>query len=198
MRLPPDNCDSSRCHNKADELYRFRPYLLMLARLQFDDLLQAKLDESDIVQQTLLEAHHSLATFRGQSHCEMAAWLRQILARNLADEIKRFRRGKRDVRMEQSLQVVLNESTIRVQRWLSTDDQSPSEYAIVNEQLLLLATALLQLPEDQRKAVEMRMIQGLSFAEVANRLGRNEVAAASLFRRGIKKLREMIRGNSEG
>ena len=160
MHLPPDNCDSSRCHNKADELYRFRPYLLMLARLQFDGLLQAKLDESDIVQQTLLEAHHSLAAFRGQSHGEMAAWLRQILARNLADEVKRFRRGKRDVRMEQSLQVVLNESTIRVQRWLSTDDQSPSEYAIVNEQLLLLATALLQLPEDQRKAVEMRMFGG--------------------------------------
>src|SRR4051812_20617808 len=193
MSQPPSNGDFRLESDRAESLNRFRPYLLMLARLEFDDALQPKLDESDIVQQTLLEAHHSLAAFRGTSSGEMAAWLRQILARNLADEVKRFRRGKRDVRMEQSLQVAMNESTIRVQLWLSTDDGSPSQCAMANEQLLALAAALLSLPEDQRRAVELRQLQGLSFAEVAKRLGRTEIAAASLLRRGVKKLRELLR-----
>ena len=93
------------------ELSRFRPYLRMLARLQFDEVLRAKLDESDVVQQTLLEAHRSLADFRGQRDEEKAAWLRQILARNLADELRKFRCGKRDVRLEASLQASMEDSS---------------------------------------------------------------------------------------
>jgi RNA polymerase sigma-70 factor, ECF subfamily len=197
MPQPHSNGDSSSSNHRPSDLNRFRPYLLMLARLQFDDVLQSKLDESDIVQQTLLEAHHSMATFRGASSGEMAAWLRQILARNLADEMKKFRRGKRDVRMELSLQAALNESTIRVQQWLAKDDPSPSECAIANEQVLALAEALLKLPADQRRAVELRQLQGMSFADVAKHLGRTEVAAASLLRRGLKTLRQLIReGNA--
>jgi RNA polymerase sigma-70 factor, ECF subfamily len=192
MPHPPENGDSYLGSNRAAELNRFRPYLLMLARLQLGDVLQSKLDESDIVQQTLLEAHHSLTAFRGNSCGEMAAWLRQILARNMADEVKRFRRGKRDVRVEMSLQAALNESTIRVQRWLAAGDHSPSQQAMANEQLLAVAAALLKLPDDQRRAVELRQLQDLSFAEVAQRLGRSESAVASLFRRGIKNLRQSM------
>ena len=182
MSQPPENGDSRLNSDRAESLNRFRPYLLMLARLEFDEVLQPKLDESDIVQQTLLEAHHSLAAFRGTSSGEMAAH----------PEADRPR-PQRDVRMEQSLRVAMNESTIRVQRWLSTDDGSPSQCAMANEQLLALAAALLSLPEDQRRAVELRQLQGLSFAEVAKRLGRTEIAAASLLRRGVKKLRELLR-----
>lgn len=188
MPKPPDDIDG----RAADELDKYRPYLLMLARLQFDDLLQSKLDESDIVQQTLLEAHHSLSSFRGNSNGEMAAWLRQILARNLADELRRFRRDKRDFRMEQSLQVALNESTIRVERWLATEDQSPSQHAIANEQMLTLARALLMLPADQRRAVELHHLQGQPSSEVARRMDKTEVAVAGLLRRGLKNLREAL------
>jgi len=188
MPKPPEDVDE----RAADELDQYRPYLLMLARLQFDEVLQSKLDESDIVQQTLLEAHHSMASFRGNSNGEMAAWLRQILARNLADEVRRFRRGKRDLRMEQSLQVALNESTIRVERWLATEDQSPSQRAMANEQMMTLARSLLTLPADQRRAVELHHLQGHPSAEVARRMDKTEVAVAGLLRRGLKNLREAL------
>jgi RNA polymerase sigma-70 factor (ECF subfamily) len=191
---PPHNDEQARSNGEVGvELDRFRPYLRMLARIQFDDVLQAKLDESDIVQQTLLEAHQSLRSFRGTSDREKAAWLRQILARNLADELRKFRRGKRDVRLEESLQAVLNESTVRLERWLANEDGTPSEYAIANEQLLTLAAALMKLPEDQRRAVELHHLQGHPAAAIAQRLGRTEVAVAGLLRRGLKRLRELVR-----
>ncbi|HEX2473922.1 MAG TPA: sigma-70 family RNA polymerase sigma factor [Lacipirellulaceae bacterium] len=196
MRLPSENDGPSTHGESASALDRFRPYLRMLARLQLDDALQAKLDESDIVQQTLMEAHQSLADFRGQSDAEKAAWLQKILVRNVADEMRKYRRGKRDVRLEASIQVAMSESSARLERWLASESGTPSQRAIANEQLVALATALMKLPEDQRRAVELHHLQGLPSAMVAKRLDRSEVAVAGLLRRGLKKLRETMREDS--
>ena len=189
---PPRDNDRQLGDRSAAELSHFRPYLLMLARMQFDDELQAKLDASDIVQQSLLEAHQGLAGFRGQSDGEKAAWLRRILARNLADELRKFRSKKRNMHLEASLQAALNESTIRIEKWLADEEGSPSECAIANEQLVVLAAALMQLPDDQRRAVELHHLQGFPSALVAERLGRTEVAVAGLLRRGLSRLRTLI------
>ena len=69
-------------------LERFRHYLLLLARLQLGRQAQGKLEPSDVVQQTLLEAHRKREQFRGTTDAERAAWLRQMLAFNLADALR--------------------------------------------------------------------------------------------------------------
>jgi RNA polymerase sigma-70 factor, ECF subfamily len=196
MRKPLENDGSHSKGESASAFDRFRPYLLMLARMQLDDALQAKFDGSDIVQQTLLEAHQSLADFRGRSDAERAAWLQKILARNVADEMRKYRRGKRDVRLEASIQVAMNESSVRLERWLASESGTPSQRAVANEQVVALAAALMKLPEDQRRAVELHHLQGLPSAIVAKRLERSEVAVAGLLRRGLKKLRETMREDS--
>src|SRR3954466_6039178 len=85
-------------------LERFRSYLLLLARVRLDPMVRAKVGASDVLQQTLFEAHRDLAQFRGRNVAEQTAWLRQILARNLANVVRDLRRDKRDVAREQPMQ----------------------------------------------------------------------------------------------
>jgi len=173
-------------------LRRYRDYLYTLARLQLDHRLRGKVDPSDIVQQTLLEAHQARDQYRGNSEPEKAAWLRKILARNLADEGRRFARGKRNVALERSLQASLDESSCRLEAWLATDQTSPSQQLVRNDQLLRLAEALAGLPEDQRQAIELHHLNGLRSIEVAEQLGRSEASVAGLLRRGLKSLRKRL------
>jgi RNA polymerase sigma-70 factor (ECF subfamily) len=173
-------------------LDRYRDYLLLLARLRLDRRLQGKLDASDIVQQTLLEAHRGVAGFRGRSTGERIAWLRQILARNLANAVRDLGRAKRDAGRERSLEAALDESASRLEGWLAAEQSSPSQQAQRHERAVRLAEALASLPENQREAVVLRHWQGCSLVEIGERLGCTTAAVTGLLHRGLRKLRQQL------
>jgi RNA polymerase sigma-70 factor (ECF subfamily) len=176
----------------------YRDYLRLLARVQLSPRLQAKVDASDIVQQTLLEAHKCRGQFRGQSEAERLAWLRAILANVLAAAARRFSAGARDLGRERSLEAEVDLSSSRLECLLAADQTSPSQRAVRGEDLLRLAHALACLPPDQRQVVEMHHLAGMPLAEVAARMGRSRPAVAGLLFRGLNKLRELLPEPSEG
>jgi RNA polymerase sigma-70 factor (ECF subfamily) len=171
----------------------FRAYLRLLARLHLAPQLRGKLDPSDVVQQTLLQAYQALDQFRGHSEAERAAWLRQILARNLAQAVRDFGRARRDLAREQSLQAALDASSAQLEALLAADQSSPSQRADQGEQAQRLAEALEHLPEAQREALVLQHWQGLSLAEIGAHLGRSPEAVAGLIKRGLKQLRHLLR-----
>jgi RNA polymerase sigma-70 factor (ECF subfamily) len=174
------------------ELERFRSYLLLLARNHFPRQLQGKLAVSDVVQQTLLEAHRRQAQFRGQSEAELAGWLRKMLACDLADAVRALGRARRDAGRERSLEAAFDESSSRLEGWLAAGYSSPSQRAVRQESFLQLARALEQLSEDQRRAVELKHLQGQTVAAIAGAMGRSETAVGGLLRRGMARLRELL------
>ncbi|VTR96689.1 rna polymerase sigma-e factor : RNA polymerase sigma-E type, Rhodopirellula baltica OS=Rhodopirellula sp. SWK7 GN=RRSWK_02250 PE=4 SV=1: Sigma70_r2: Sigma70_r4_2 [Gemmata massiliana] len=171
----------------------FRAYLRLLARLHLAPQLRGKLDPSDVVQQALLQAYQALDQFRGRSPAECAAWLRQILARNLAQAVRDFGRDKRDVARERALGASVDASSERLEAWLAADQSSPSARAVRGEQVLRLADALERLPEAQREALVLQHWHGLSLAEIGTHLGRSPDAVAGLIKRGLKQLRHLLR-----
>ena len=171
-------------------LERFRSYLLLLAQMQLDPRWKAKLDASDLVQQTLLEAHQKREQFQGDEAALMG-WLRRSLANNLVDQLRALARDKRNVLREQSLQSV-DESSAGLHRWLAANHSSPSVQAVRNEDLLRLADALIVLPQSQRDAVVFHHLQGCTLKETAHVLNRSEPAVAGLLHRGLRRLRELM------
>jgi RNA polymerase sigma-70 factor (ECF subfamily) len=172
-------------------LESYREYLRLLARLQLDQRLQGLLDPSDLAQQTLLQAHAHLHTFRGKTDAEFQAWLRAILAQQLAQAVRKH--GKIRDRTH-SLEAALEQSSARMESLLASEPSSPSQGAVLAERLVELATALGQLPEDQRTAMELRYLQGLSVAEVARQMGRGATSVTGLLYRGHKTLRTELVG----
>jgi RNA polymerase sigma-70 factor (ECF subfamily) len=182
----------SEASQQQPSLDRYRSYLHLLASMQLDRRLRGKLDASDIVQQTLLQAHRARTQFRGDHPGQLAAWLRQILAHNLAHAARDYTRAKRDVSRERSLEASLGASADRLNQWLGAQQSSPSQHVERSEQLLQLAEALDTLPEAQREAIVLHYWQDWSLDEIGEHLGRSPSAIAGLLHRGLKKLRAAL------
>ena len=176
----------------GDSLERYRDYLRLLARVGLDARLRGKLDPSDIVQETLLRAHERRDQFRGNTEAERVAWLRQILAMQLIDAVRRFTAGARDIGLERSLEAAVEQSSGRLEQLLAREDPSSTQKSDREERLLRLAEALAKLPPDQQTAVELQHLHGYSVEAVAEHLGRSKAAVGGLLRWGMRRLRELL------
>jgi RNA polymerase sigma-70 factor (ECF subfamily) len=175
------------------DLGPYRPLLRLRARqLQLAPRLRARFDASDLVQETLLNAHKNLGQFQGRSEGELVKWLDKILENVAKDMIRRERAGKRDPGLERSIEDAVADSGARVRAYLTAQGPSPSQQAELREQLARLAAALDRLPEDQYDVVVLRDLLEAPLAEIAGRLGRTERSVAGLLRRGRAKLSELL------
>jgi RNA polymerase sigma-70 factor (ECF subfamily) len=176
------------------ELYR--NYLRFMARTLISQPLQARLDASDLVQETFLKAYREFAGFLGSSEPELVAWLRQILVRTLADQVKRHRAKGRDYRREEPLEAMLDRSSLAIQERLAAPLPSPSSHAIRREQAVLLADALEKLPPDYREVFVLRIIEHVPVEEIAARMGRSVNAVRKLWTRAMLALERELESPS--
>jgi RNA polymerase sigma-70 factor (ECF subfamily) len=166
-------------------LESFTPYVRVIARALRSGRVQARLDDSDLIQSVFLEAHQHFATFRGTTMSELAAWLRQIAVRTTGRAFRdQARTGKRDPDREQPLD--------DVGPWLADPGTSPSQRAIKDEQAARIAEALTQLPEDMQHVLLGRHVDDLSHAQLAGRLGRTDAAVRMLYLRALQRLRQIL------
>jgi RNA polymerase sigma-70 factor (ECF subfamily) len=161
--------------------------------MQINGRLRGKFDASDVVQQTLMEAHVALGEFRGRTSAELAAWLRAILAHVLAHEFRRYGGTlRRDVGREVGLEDALARSSRQLGAALASAEPSPSTVASGHEAELRLAEALARLPKDFREVILLRNLQGLSHEEVAQQMDRGVGAVRMLWVRALSRLRQEL------
>jgi RNA polymerase sigma-70 factor (ECF subfamily) len=171
---------------------KYRDLLRRLASRRVDRRVRGRLDESDIVQETLLQAYLSREQVHGRSEPERVGWLRAILANKIAAAHRHFRRRRRDVRREAIPGPPSAPPSVGVLAWLEDPGPAPGAELEREGDLARLAAALAALPGDQRRAVEMHHLEGLPFAEVAARMGRSKASVAGLVFRGVLALRERL------
>lgn len=200
LELPDDLIAAARTGN--DEAFgrllaRYANYLTLLARVEVGRRLQGKLDPSDLVQDTFLEAHRHFPAFRGGSEPEFVGWLRRIMAGVLANTLRRYYGTKaRDPRLEQELQVGFDQSSGNLAGHLVSPGSSPSEAASRREQAVLFSDALDKLPPDYREVIVLRHLEGLTFPEVSERMGRSLDSVDKLWLRAVAKLKQIVRGGT--
>jgi RNA polymerase sigma-70 factor (ECF subfamily) len=174
----------------AIRLDSFRNYLLLLARSRLDRSVRGMLEPAELVQQTLVRAYERRDQFHGTSDAQRAAWLRTLLANTITDALRKLigRRTGLQFSMEESI----DESSARLEALLAADQTSPSGRVEREETLLRMANALAAMPEDQRIAIELKHLRGMTLVEVAREMDRTVPSIAGLLQRGLKSLREEL------
>jgi RNA polymerase sigma-70 factor (ECF subfamily) len=147
--------------------------------------LRAKLDVSDLLQEVRARILRAEASFEGRTEAEERRYVQKTIDAVTNETIRTFDRAKRRTDRESQLPGAL-----------ASDHTSPTQRAVRNELLDRLAEALGALPPEQRLAIELKHLEGLSLSATAARMGSTGPAAAGLLRRGLKTLRERLGGDA--
>ena len=168
-----------------------RGYLLLVAERELDADLRAKGGASDLVQEALVDAVRDFARFEGDTEAALLAWLRRLLLHNLTDFTRLYRStDKRQVGREVPL--VAGDSSGRRGPTPGADILSPSGQAMAHEQTAALERALERLPEDYRRVLTLRYLEGRSFAEIGRLMQRSANAARKLWTRAVERLQQEL------
>ncbi len=174
-------------------LERYRNYMGLLVRLQVGRRLRSKVDADDLLQEIWLEIHRKITLFRGGSEREFLTWVRRMIGSILANQVRRYIGTKgRDLRLERALADELDHSSRALNASLVAPQSSPSQQAVRREQAVLLADALQNLPDDYREVIILRQLEGLSFPDVARRMGRSEDSVKNVWLRALARLRHTL------
>lgn len=149
--------------------------------IERDPRLRRQSDPSDAVQQTFYKAITRWSQYRGKTDAELLAWLRKILTHHLIDVARRRRPNGKQHSLEGSGWGLIS--------GVASNQPTPSTQATRRELLARLALAMMQLPEDQRIALELKHLQSCSVSEVCEQMGKSSAAVAGLLRRGLQTLR---------
>jgi RNA polymerase sigma-70 factor (ECF subfamily) len=132
------------------------------------------LDVEEVLQDTLLRAYRSLDRFEWQDEDSFFRWLCGIAKRALAEAARQARRAERSLAREP----------------VQAGEPSPSAILRRRERFDRLEQALEDLGPDHREVILLCRIEGLTSAEVAERLNRSPAAVRQLLVRALRELKK--------
>lgn len=164
---------------------KYQKRLALLIHYKLGHELRRTADVDDLLQETFLEAFRDIERFRYEKPGAFLSWLSRIADHVIADAARFHGRRKRRA------DVVRFRSEGNPDGPEPADSATPSRLLAEKESLKALIQKLDSLPEDYRRAILLAKVEGLSNAEMAERLGRSREAAALLLHRAIKRFRSI-------
>jgi RNA polymerase sigma-70 factor (ECF subfamily) len=174
-----------------EELFaRHRPLLRKLVEFRLDARLRARVDPSDVVQDTQLEAYRQLPSFLERKPMPFRLWLRKTAQERLRMvERQHLEAARRSVGREMPLP---DNSAAVVAHQLAAAILSPSQHAAQGELAGRVADAIGLLGDTDREVLVMRTFEGLSYDEVACVLDIDSAAARKRHGRALLRLHKVL------
>ena len=160
-------------------------------RLRGGGRVRRQENDSDVVQSVCLELLKNLENFRYEGEAAFRHWLFTAALRKLVEKDRYWRAAKRDADRVASSERQSPSATDALAE-VYADLCTPSQVAIGRESLERVERALDAMPEDQREILLMSRLMGLSHAEIAQRVGRSELAVRSALSRALARLARML------
>jgi len=184
--------DRRRIEQLLDE---HRDYLRKVVRFRMDPRLARRVDVSDVVQETQMEALRRLDDFLKDPAVPVKLWLRKLACQQLIMEQRRHVVAAiRSVEREQRP----DRSSIEIARQLLAKNESPSRQASARETADRLHQVLESLREKDREIIELHLFEGLTSQESAVVLDIEPAAARKRFGRALARLRERMAQHNLG
>jgi RNA polymerase sigma-70 factor (ECF subfamily) len=177
-------------YSALDQLCRvYGERVRRIVRLRMGQELRSKLESMDLVQDALVCALGGLKDFTYKDEGDFLRWLSKIAENRLRDNLEKFHADKRDIRKEVRLDNQ-NPSTgdgfVRIPSPI--DSTTPSVIMSRKEELDKLEKAIDQLKPEYREVIILKRIEGLSYKEIGERLGRSPDAVGMLLSRAMVAL----------
>lgn len=176
-------------------LQRCRPYLLTVANAELDSGLRVKEGASDLVQKSVDEAQRALGKFKGTSEQDLRRWLKGILKNNILDAARRYTEAEaRDIRLEIPLD---REQAKPLREQLTAGGGTPLQGLVALEKAVALKAGLARLSDEDRRIIDLRHTQELTFPQIGEALGKSAEAARKVWFRALGRLRQELKKHDE-
>jgi RNA polymerase sigma-70 factor (ECF subfamily) len=170
-------------------LERFRDDLRRMVAARLDRRVAARVDPSDVVQETLIEADRRFEEYLRERPIPFLAWLRQIAANRIMENHRlHIAVRKRSVTFEATGGALPDESGFALAQLEIADGSTPSDRLIRQEKQEQIRRAVASLPPKDREVLVMRHLEQLSSAEIAGVLGISEGAVKARLVRALVRL----------
>jgi RNA polymerase sigma-70 factor, ECF subfamily len=173
-------------------LSRHQDRLRRMVALRLDRRLAARVDPSDIVQESLAEAHQHLSEYLRDRPLPFYAWLRQFAWERVAKQYERHVRAQRRSVTREEAPPLPDESVAQLAHRLIGSATSPSRHMIREELRERVRIALGCLKPHDREMLVLRYLEGLNNAEAAAVLGLAENTAGMRHLRALERLRALL------
>lgn len=177
-----------------DRLFeRYRAYLRKLVEMRLDPKLSQRLDASDVIQETQIEAAQRLEDYLEREPVPFHIWLRQIAHDQLLMARRRhMEAARRAVTREVPLPA---RSSLELAQQLLAGGSTPSQHIAKKEQAQCVRKALAELPDLDREIVLMRNFEQLSHEEIGYVLQISPDAAKMRYVRALLRLSKILHEN---
>lgn len=175
---------------QSDLVNQIHSYVAIMADQNLDHQIRNFVGPSDIVQQTMMKMVKGIDQFEGQTTPEFFGWVNMIIKNEALKSLRDQTRQKRDVRRRKSLDELRDDSQSGFEPRQA--QLTPQSDALAKERIESFHRALSKLTEEHATIIRLRNLEHLSFAEIANRLGRTKDSVSKLWYRAILKFKKEL------